>query len=170
MPASSLVGLGIFSRPIREANASSRSLSSVCQNPVNLVNLVNPVNRPPPRSPRVDAFATLHLSGCLRQSFSLRSIILPCRAPCGSLIRSFQLLTLAGLLMQSFSATASIPERLPRPPGSRDTLWILGEGHSASRLCALACSLVPMGIGGEQVDQCPHGRDGHAPFSCGFKV
>jgi hypothetical protein len=121
MPASSLVGLGIFSRPIREANASSRSLSSVCQNPVNLVNLVNPVNRPPPRSPRVDAFATLHPSGCLRQSFSLRSIILPCRAPCGSLIRSFQLLTLAGLLMQSFSATASIPERLPRPPGSRDT-------------------------------------------------
>ena len=48
--------------------------------------------------------------------------------------------------------------------------WILGEGHSASRLCALACSLVPMGMGGEQVDQSPHGRDGHAPFSCGFKV
>ena len=24
--------------------------------------------------------------------------------------------------------------------------------------------------GCEQVDQCPHGRDGHAPFSCGFKV
>ena len=23
--------------------------------------------------------------------------------------------------------------------------WILGEGHSASRLCALACSLVPLG-------------------------
>jgi hypothetical protein len=36
------------------------------------------------------------------------------------LIRSFQLLTLAGLLMQSFSATASIPERLPKPPGSRE--------------------------------------------------
>jgi hypothetical protein len=55
--------------------------------------------------------------------FSLRSIILPYRAPCGSLIRSFQLLTLAGLLMQSFSATASIPERLPKPPGSRETIW-----------------------------------------------
>jgi hypothetical protein len=54
--------------------------------------------------------------------FSLRSIILPYRAPCGSLIRSFQLLTLAGLLMQSFSATASIPERLPKPPGSRETI------------------------------------------------
>jgi hypothetical protein len=76
--------------------------------------------------------------------FSLRSIILPYRAPCGSLIRSFQLLTLAGLLMQSFSAVASIPsapprvdsfahahlalsgslrespERLPKPPGSRE--------------------------------------------------
>ena len=60
------------------------------------------------RSLPVD-FATLHPSGCLRQSFSLRSIILPCRAPCGSLIRSFQLLTLAGLLTQSFSSTASIP-------------------------------------------------------------
>ena len=24
-------------------------------------------------------------------------------------------------------------------------IWILGEGHSASRLCALACSLVTMG-------------------------
>ena len=47
-------------------------------------------------------------------------LILPCRAPCGSLIRSFQLLTLAGLLMQSFSAIASIPERLPKPPGSRE--------------------------------------------------
>ena len=53
--------------------------------------------------------------------FSLRSIILPCRAPCGSLIRRFQLLTLAGLLMQSFSAIASIPERLPKPPGSRES-------------------------------------------------
>ena len=57
------------------------------------------------------------------QSFSATaSIILPYRAPCGSLIRSFQLLTLAGLLMQSFSATASIPERLPKPPGSREPL------------------------------------------------
>jgi hypothetical protein len=46
--------------------------------------------------------------------FSLRSIILPYRAPCGSLIRSFQLLTLAGLLMQSFSAVASIPSASPR--------------------------------------------------------
>jgi len=36
------------------------------------------------------------------------------------LIRRFQLLTLAGLLMQSFSANASIPERLAKPPGSRD--------------------------------------------------
>jgi hypothetical protein len=54
--------------------------------------------------------------------FSLRSIILPYRAPCGSLIRRFQLLTLAGLLMQSFSATASIPERLPKPPESREAL------------------------------------------------
>ena len=67
-------------------------------------------------------FATLHPSGCLRQSFSLRSIILPFRAPCGSLIRRFQLLTLAGLLMQSFSAIASNPERLPKPPGSREPL------------------------------------------------
>jgi len=54
--------------------------------------------------------------------FSLRSIILPCRAPCGSLIRRFQLLTLAGLLTQSFSAIASIPERPPKPPGSRE-IW-----------------------------------------------
>ena len=42
-------------------------------------------------------FATLHPLGYLRQSFSLRSIILPYRAPCGSLIRRFQLLTLPGL-------------------------------------------------------------------------
>jgi hypothetical protein len=40
------------------------------------------------------------------------------------LIRSFQLLTLAGLLMQSFSAIASIPERLPKPPGSREVLFL----------------------------------------------
>ena len=84
------------------------------------------------RSLPVD-FATLHPSGCLRQSFSLRSIILPCRAPCGSLIRSFQLLTLAGLLMQSFSAIASIPERLPKPPGSRESSLIVAL-HVASLL------------------------------------
>jgi hypothetical protein len=70
-------------------------------------------------------FAFLYVDLRLRDLRALtRSLplILPCRAPCGSLIRSFQLLTLAGLLMQSFSATASIPERLPRPPGSREAL------------------------------------------------
>lgn len=40
------------------------------------------------------------------------------RAHCVGLIRSFQLLTLVGLLMQSLWAAASIPERLPKPPGS----------------------------------------------------
>ena len=69
-------------------------------------------------------------TGCLRQAtqpapagMCSLPLILPYRAPCGSLIRRFQLLTLAGLLMQSFSATASIPERLPKPPGSRVTCW-----------------------------------------------
>ena len=40
--------------------------------------------------------------------------------------------------------------------------WILVEGHSASRLCAAACSFGSDG-GCEKVDQSPHGRNGHAP-------
>ena len=78
----------------------------------------------------VASFAPAHVaSGCFRQAtqpapagMCSLPLILPYRAPCGSLIRRFQLLTLAGLLMQSFSATASIPERLPKPPGSRETI------------------------------------------------
>ena len=49
----------------------------------------------------------------------------------------------------------------------KQCIWILVEGHSASRLCAAVCSFGSAGQGGEQVDQSPHGRDGHAPlFRC----
>jgi hypothetical protein len=46
--------------------------------------------------------------------------------------------------------------------------WILVEGHSASRLCAAVCSLVPTGML-RAGNKSPHGRDGHAPFFCATK-
>ena len=54
-------------------------------------------------------------------------------------------------------------------------IWILGEGHSASlRSVGSACvhwrASWLRWVGCEQVGQSSHGRDGHAPFSCGFKV
>ena len=65
-------------------HALSRGCSRVC--PDARLSLRDP--RALTRSLPVD-FATLHPSGCLRQSFSLRSIILPFRAPCGSLPSGF---------------------------------------------------------------------------------
>ena len=52
--------------------------------------------------------------------------------------------------------------------GGGDDVAVAGDEWRSSY--ALRGSLVPMGMGGEQLDQSPHGRDGHAPFSCGFKV
>ena len=46
--------------------------------------------------------------------------------------------------------------------------WILVEGHSASRLCAAVCSLVPTGML-RAGNKSPHDRDGHAPFFCATK-
>ena len=66
-----------------------------CQNPGNLVNPVKSSELTRysaalrlTRSLPVD-FATLHPSGCLRQSFSLRSIILPFGPTCGWSISTF---------------------------------------------------------------------------------
>jgi len=87
------------------------------------------------------ALDCLSLGICaIARVFSLRSIILPCRATCGSLIRRFQLLTLAGLLTQSFSAIASIPERLPKPPGSREIWSFRFDAYKLKTLSSTDCT------------------------------
>ena len=44
------------------------------------------------------------------------------------------------------------------------SFWISAEGHSASLLCAAVLLLDSDGQAARKGDQCPHGRDGHAPF------
>jgi hypothetical protein len=50
------------------------------------------------------------------------------------------------------------------------SFWISAEGHSASRLCAAVLLLDSDGQAVRKGDQCPHGRDGHAPFFLRCKV
>ena len=50
------------------------------------------------------------------------------------------------------------------------SFWISAEGHSASRLCAAVLLLDSDGQAARKGDQCPHGRDGHAPFFLRSKV
>ena len=50
------------------------------------------------------------------------------------------------------------------------SFWISAEGHSASRLCAAVLLLDSDGQAVRKGDQCPHGRDGHAPFFLRSKV
>ncbi|NBR48498.1 hypothetical protein EBU02_06575 [bacterium] len=55
-------------------------------------------------------------------------------------------------------------------PNGREAacFWILGEEHSASRLCVLACSLVPIGMG-ESKRPFLHTAETDMPSFCGSK-